>query len=164
MYFQKKTKTAIMPPGLELSRSVHRQSLGDQESISDISSGERIDRHINKYYRDSTLTTNGFQEGHSRPPSCKLPVPSNGNGPVTSPNFTCKLCNNKSGQDGNFILLSCNHVFHVHCLAENHFSDIMKYSVIDNEYFNSRKCPVCLKQIETEELAFLHRKFQKSTV
>lgn len=75
----------------------------------------------------------------------------------------CKICNNKSGRMDNYMILSCNHVFHVYCLAETHFSDIYKFNVIDDGYFATRKCLVCNTNLQTEELMFLHSKFLSGT-
>ena len=46
-----------------------------------------------------------------------------------------------------YIILSCNHIYHIKCLAEEHFNDVLKYPLIDNDYFDSRKCNICLKNL-----------------
>jgi len=76
-------------------------------------------------------------------------------------NFTCKICSDNTSK--NYLILSCNHIFHIKCLAESHFKDIYDFPVIDSEYFDSRKCPCCTEQIQTEELMFLHGKFLSGT-
>lgn len=75
--------------------------------------------------------------------------------------ITCKLCldNNK----GNYIILSCNHIFHIKCLAEEHFKDVLKYPLIDEEYFASRKCNICFHELQKEETMYLHSKFLSTT-
>jgi hypothetical protein len=73
---------------------------------------------------------------------------------------TCNICNDKCGP---FIILSCNHIFHIKCLAEVNFTDIYKYPVIDTEYFESRHCTVCNETMQTEDLMYLHSKFLSST-
>jgi hypothetical protein len=79
-------------------------------------------------------------------------------------NFNCKICNNKSRKEGgSYMILSCNHIFHIKCLAETHFKDIYNYPVIDNEYFENRKCTVCNSQIQLEEVMYLHSKFLSNT-
>lgn len=78
-------------------------------------------------------------------------------------NIICKICLNKSGKNDNFIILSCNHTFHITCLANVHFSDIYKFAVIDSDYFASRKCLTCNTCLQTEELLFLHSKFLTGT-
>jgi hypothetical protein len=81
----------------------------------------------------------------------------------TKESLSCKFCFEKSGKHDNYIVLSCNHVFHIQCLAESHFNDVYKFNVIDTEYFESRKCLVCTKKLEVEELMFLHTKFLSNT-
>jgi hypothetical protein len=85
----------------------------------------------------------------------------------------CKICfnNNTKSSETNvnsqnpdsFIILSCNHTFHIKCLAEIQFNDMYKFHVIDSEYFKTRKCMVCTKTLEIEELLFLHSKFLSNT-
>jgi hypothetical protein len=78
--------------------------------------------------------------------------------------LSCSICRiQRQGKNDNYIVLSCNHIFHVCCLTENHFVDIMDYNIIDQEYFRTRKCPTCFKALETEELMFLHSKFLTGT-
>lgn len=77
--------------------------------------------------------------------------------------FICKICFNKCDRKDNYIILSCNHVFHVHCLVETHFNDIYKFNMIDDDYFTTRKCLVCAGALQTEELMFLHSKFLNTT-
>lgn len=81
---------------------------------------------------------------------------------VDDSKLSCSLCSEtkKNAQD-NFIILSCNHIYHIHCLAQNHFSD--KYSCIDENYFDSCKCTSCDKKMQTEEMIFLYSKFHNST-
>jgi len=69
----------------------------------------------------------------------------------------CKLCNTTSND--NLIILSCKHVFHIYCLASQHFKDGSGSSIIDEDYFKHRKCPTCSKTMDKEELMFLHSKF-----
>ena len=78
--------------------------------------------------------------------------------------FTCNICNNKRfNSNENYTILSCNHVFHIICLAETHFPDIYKYEYIDEKYISDRKCPICSTQMPSEEIAFLHNKFLSNT-
>lgn len=76
-------------------------------------------------------------------------------------NFSCKICCDNTTK--NFLILSCNHIFHINCLAESHFKDIYEFPLIDSEYFDSRKCPCCNEQLQTEELMYLHGKFLSGT-
>jgi hypothetical protein len=79
--------------------------------------------------------------------------------------FNCKICNNKSinKESEPYVILSCNHIFHIKCLAETHFKDIYSYAVIDNDYFDNRKCTVCNSKIQMEEIMYLHSKFLSNT-
>jgi hypothetical protein len=78
-------------------------------------------------------------------------------------NINCKICQDKYRKNSNYIILSCNHIFHVNCLAETHYNDVYKYHIIDGDFLNSRKCVVCNNGLLTEELMFLHSKFLSST-
>jgi hypothetical protein len=75
--------------------------------------------------------------------------------------FNCKICSDNTSK--NFLILSCNHIFHIKCLAESHFKDIYEFPIIDSEYFDSRTCPCCDEQLQTEELMYLHGKFLSGT-
>jgi len=77
---------------------------------------------------------------------------------TTSPVINCCLC--KTTKTDNFTILSCNHVFHVRCLAELHFGES---GIINSEFLMSRRCSVCRKQLQSEELLFLHTKFLNNT-
>jgi hypothetical protein len=99
----------------------------------------------NSMYTNHT-TTEHFEEGLS-----------------LNPSLECKMCLEKTGRCDNYIVLSCNHVFHVSCLAESQFMDVYKYHIIDSEYFGSRQCLVCSNKIQTEEMMFLHSKFLSGT-
>ena len=61
------------------------------------------------------------------------------------------------------MILTCGHIFHIRCLVDNHYTDANKYGVIDEEYFNSRCCLVCDKQMEMEDILYIHNKFYKNT-
>lgn len=77
--------------------------------------------------------------------------------------ITCKLCLDQYTDKGNYIILSCNHIYHIKCLAEEHFKDVLKYPLIDNDYFESRKCNICVKNLQAEEMMYLHSKFLSNT-
>ena len=81
----------------------------------------------------------------------------------TNNTITCKLCLDTHNDKGNYIILSCNHIFHIKCLAEEHFKDILKYPLIDEEYFATRKCNICLHELQKEETMYLHSKFLSTT-
>jgi hypothetical protein len=73
---------------------------------------------------------------------------------------SCNICNDTSGT---FIILTCNHIFHIKCLTETSLQDIYTYPIIDSEYLQSRKCPMCDETIQTEDMMYLHSKFLSST-
>ena len=80
----------------------------------------------------------------------------------SSNDLVCNLCKNKSSKD-NYVILSCDHIYHIQCLADIHFQDIYNYHVIDNEYFSHRKCNVCSKKMQLEEIMYLHGKYLSNT-
>ena len=72
----------------------------------------------------------------------------------TAPNtHKCNLCLNKS-EKKNYIILSCNHIYHIKCLVETHF--------IENDECRL-KCNVCFTNLHSEEIMFLHSKFLSNT-
>jgi hypothetical protein len=81
---------------------------------------------------------------------------------VKRSDFYCELCKSNSSKD-NFFILSCDHIYHIQCLADTHFEDIYKYPVIDNDYFSNRKCNICYKQLQLDEVMYLHGKYLKNT-
>jgi hypothetical protein len=160
---------------------------GDVDSVMSRGSDEkRIVNHLHKYYCESNSDTNNTDTKTNsyitehvietddknivvtenkmdsipiqpRQLVKQTPTATKTDGP------TCKICDNKSGRDDNYVILSCNHTFHIYCLAETHFNDVYKFHVIDSDYFGTRKCLVCEKSMQTEELMFLHSKFLNST-
>jgi hypothetical protein len=129
-----------------MTRELYIDTMNRFENDTD----KRIAKHLNFYYRrdptDSYISDTSEINKVIDPPQQPC----------------CGICNNKSNR-GNFIILSCNHVLHVHCLAEKHFMDVYKFAVIDSEYFATRNCPCCGHKLQTEELMFLHSKFLSST-
>ncbi|NBU33986.1 hypothetical protein EBZ38_00355 [bacterium] len=73
----------------------------------------------------------------------------------------CLCC--ESNHNTPFIILSCNHTYHIVCLAETQLSDVYKYPTIDSDYSQTRTCKMCQKPLETEELIFLHSKYLNTT-
>lgn len=74
--------------------------------------------------------------------------------------INCKLCNTYT--DG-YIILQCNHIFHIKCLAERQSDELYNYKKIDDMFFQAMKCPTCNKNILQEELMYLHNKYVKVT-
>ena len=58
----------------------------------------------------------------------------------------CQICNKT--QSDNFIILNCNHTFHINCLANYHIGP-----------YNQRSCAYCKNYIDDIELKYLHNKF-----
>ena len=78
------------------------------------------------------------------------------------PIVSCKICNDPSNKN-NFVILSCNHVFHIQCLANLHYNVLYNFPVVDKEDFKSCICYVCRKELQMEELMYLHSKFLSCT-
>lgn len=81
---------------------------------------------------------------------------------IQEENLSCKLCKDDCNQF-NFIILSCNHIFHIGCLAETYFKNIYNYDILDEEYFNNTKCTTCFEKLEQEEIMYLYGKFLSNT-
>jgi hypothetical protein len=130
---------------------------------TETSEQNRVLNHLQKYYYTEEEKTESciFDDNNS---DVMLPVQLKPKKLHEDFALNCGVCKiQKQGKNDNFIVLSCNHIFHVCCLTENHFTDIMEWSIIDQEYFRTRKCTTCFKQLETEELMFLHSKFLAGT-
>lgn len=76
---------------------------------------------------------------------------------------TCNLCHNQHKIKDSFMILTCGHIFHIRCLVDSHYTEANKYGVIDEEYLTSRNCCVCSKQMEMEDILYIHNKFYKNT-
>ena len=141
---------------------------------------KQIVKHLRKYYNsissssvasiDSSVDSNIYSDSMINDPNQKLNnnetnrvVTKMMGNASTASTPTCRICENKSGRQDNYMILSCNHTFHIYCLAETHFNDVYKFHVIDSEYFGTRKCLVCNNLMQTEELMFLHSKFLNGT-
>jgi hypothetical protein len=72
----------------------------------------------------------------------------------------CQYCNEYG--NGNFTILNCNHIFHITCLANEHFENSQRV-LIDEEFFRKRKCLVCHQQLELEDIQLIHNKYHKHT-
>lgn len=62
----------------------------------------------------------------------------------------CNMCMQKI-QSGNFTL-SCNHAYHIQCLAKSHVSETC-----------DKLCPVCDKKLDYAEISFIHTKYYNGT-
>jgi hypothetical protein len=77
-------------------------------------------------------------------------------------NVTCEICKDHDN-NSNYIILSCNHICHINCLVKSHYKDIYDYPIIDNEYFENRKCIICDEKLELEQIMYLHGTFISNT-
>lgn len=77
--------------------------------------------------------------------------------------FNCTMCKNDNKND-QYIILSCNHMFHVGCLVEIHFENFDKFGrVIDKKFCENCRCLVCDNKMEIEDIVHIHNKFTKTT-
>jgi hypothetical protein len=77
--------------------------------------------------------------------------------------FVCETCN-MSSSNSQFIILNCNHIFHINCLAKIQLTDAMNCQIIDNDtFFNKIKCSTCNDQLESSEIMMIQNKFYKGT-
>lgn len=124
----------------------------NKEEASSVTSSnlpDAIDDNKNNIKKDQSKT---FYQGSSIK---KTATPIN-------ENLCCKLCMDDINQT-NFIILSCNHLFHISCLADIFFKDIYNYDILDEDYFSRTKCTTCCNKLELEEIMFLHSKFLSNT-
>lgn len=79
--------------------------------------------------------------------------------------FNCTMCKNeRSFKNDQYIILSCNHMFHVECLVDIHFDNFDKLGrVIDKKFCENCRCLVCDNQMEIEDIVHIHNKFTKTT-
>jgi hypothetical protein len=80
----------------------------------------------------------------------------------STPVVSCKICNDIYNNK-DFVILSCNHIFHIQCLADLHYNLLYKFPIVDKEYFKSCICYMCRKELQMEELMYLHSKFLSCT-
>lgn len=127
--------------------SLDEVSLNSTNSINDKFDNSGINENykllqLRDYYKNNTIDT-GTKETKEQNKQSEI---------------ICKIClnnqNNVQKNLDNFIILSCNHTFHIKCLTD----------IISNEEMNlESKCTECLKTLEIEELLFLHSKFLSNT-
>jgi hypothetical protein len=86
-------------------------------------------------YNNDTLTTSDSIENHI---------------------LNCCIC--KTQNKSSFIILSCDHIYHIKCITD---TDIP--SVIDKSYIKNRKCKICEKSLDYEESLYIHTKLLKMT-
>jgi len=73
----------------------------------------------------------------------------------------CEMCFEED--ENNYIILDCNHIFHINCLAALHHGNAKAASTLDENFFQSQNCPRCKTGLDNTEILFIHRKFFKNT-
>jgi hypothetical protein len=135
-------------------------SMDDEERVYSNLGCENMKQFITPY--ESTFQENTFKENN-----CSSTINSYESETMLSQNnrdgHICNLCYNQNATKDTFMILNCQHIFHIKCLVDNHYLDANKFGVIDEEYLNSRKCTVCNKQMEMEDILHIHNKFYKNT-
>ena len=144
-----------------------RNSLSNMDRVSPVRTGYEEGVYNNNLECENikqfiTPYENSFQENNCKSTinsyeSETMPFQNNRDGHI------CNLCCNQNATKDTFMILNCQHIFHIKCLVDNHYLDANKFGVIDEEYLNSRKCTVCNKQMEMEDILYIHNKFYKNT-
>lgn len=167
----KRTLKLFKRRSVTMNLNVYPENGPDFRDSTDIDSGstrndngneKQIVKHLLDYYDNKASDDNSENSRSSVATVTVNQIKMKGT-PHIALTPTCVICDNKSGRQDNYMILSCNHTFHIYCLAETHFNDVYKFHVIDSEYFCSRKCLVCSNVMQTEELMFLHSKFLNGT-
>lgn len=136
----------------------------DLETESSTSScnnkAKKLDKFKN-FFQGSSIKKGLLQSDSQHPLESQQPLesPQLSGSPA---NICCKSCNDDINQS-TCIILSCNHIFHVTCLADIFFKDIYNYDILNEEYFENIRCTSCDGKLEVEEMMFLHSKFLSST-
>lgn len=143
------------------NRSISTNS--NESNDDDKYNSSKIEKVHNYYTSDTNTTTNTTTKTETEMNFVfKSNEIYNDKKDIKKTDFYCELCKNNSSKD-NFFILSCDHIYHIQCLADTHFEDIYKYPIIDTEYFSSRKCNICYKQLQLDEVMYLHGKYLKNT-
>ena len=75
--------------------------------------------------------------------------------------FVCEMCSESN--DNPFIILNCNHIYHIICLANEQIEYSKQCQIIDNDtFFNKMKCN-CGELLESSEIMMIQNKFYKNT-
>jgi len=126
-----------------------------------VATGKDLVNTLHKYYGEDLGSTSSDESQVQKMVKVieKKHAPDNGLQDTT----VCQVCCGKNEKRDNFIILSCNHVFHISCLAESTMNENRKFQMIEDEFFNSCHCLHCDKLMLTEELVFLYSKFYNGT-
>jgi hypothetical protein len=71
----------------------------------------------------------------------------------------CLYCNDNNNNN-QLVILSCNHTFHIKCLATTMNLNAL---LIDDEFLNSIYCAECNTKLDSSEILFIHNKFYNQT-
>lgn len=71
--------------------------------------------------------------------------------------ISCYLCN--SDTQG-FIILNCNHIFHIKCIVDFHQTQTCN---IDEDYIKSLTCSACKTPIQMDELQYIYSKYTSNS-
>jgi len=119
--------------------------------------GKDLANSLHKFYTDETLSTSSENSSHVQQLVKAIEGDQVSSDVYITKNTSCRVC--KGEKNDNYIILSCDHVFHISCLAEANMHDNRNFQVIEDEFFNSSHCLCCDKIMQTEELVFLYSKF-----
>ena len=115
-----------------------------------------------KDYRDSNATQNIY-ETRDNFQKIKQKIDKPKNVAQKQNTFVCEMCNTSSS-NSQFIILNCNHIFHIDCLAKIQLTNAKNCQIIDNDtFFNKVKCNTCNDPLESSEIMMIHNKFYKGT-
>ena len=114
-------------------------------------------------YCNDDLNKNTFEQYEHSSASVRSDYSSmNSNTIPTKPMFTCNICNISNSDY--FIVLGCNHVFHIKCLASDQLNLSRKCEIIDNQsFFNLIKCNCCGYLLDSTEILHIQLKNYKSS-
>lgn len=77
--------------------------------------------------------------------------------------LVCNICDNNKTSNSQYIILSCQCVYHVGCLAEDHFKEMRQLNLVDTNDFLKKECPSCNVKIDLSDIIHLHTKFHLNT-
>lgn len=174
MLKRKKSITKNNKP-LEIVHNTHDvyQNVEDEQSFSNTAVQINSDESYGRDYYCYSAKTNYNLQDYSESIKTvstnsivrdRISVYENRNNFKSQDKFVCQYCNgNQNGTNLNFIILSCNHIYHVKCLADRDHSESKDYRIMDDGFFENRKCDCCQTTIEKSELIMIHTKFFKGT-
>lgn len=112
----------------------------------------------NKFTYDDEINDKSFDNIYLKSTMYKTASISNTN--------ICNICYNKSSClnfNDKFIILDCEHVFHINCIVKNHCDILNNNIIVNNKFIQKCKCTICDKQIDIEDILHIHNKYTKNT-